>query len=211
VIACSLEDRQAACGLGDDLLRVGLGVGRMGADTETQQAGARGKPVLARGLRGVDRLVEDVLRVRELANRHQRLRQVGEERQAVAARCRQKRRPAAEEVRGGGHVAAGERPAPRRHEAVRRPGPELASVLVEGAELGEGRVRLLEVVAQDLLVLDGSIRVHAVRPVHEALVEDRAGALEKSPICRVPDEEMAEAVAPLEHELRLLGPDKLFP
>ena len=68
-------------------------------------------------------------------------------------------------------------------------------------------------VAQDLLVLDSSvaIRVYAVGPGDEALVEDCSGALEESPIGRVADQYVAEAVAPLQRELRLLGLDELLP
>ena len=80
-------------------------------------------------------------------------------RSASLARCRPAERDgAAKEVRRRRHVAAGERPAPRREESGAPSGSELASVVVEGAELGEASVGLLEVVAEDLLVLDARSR-----------------------------------------------------
>ena len=104
----------------------------MAADAQAEEAGARREPVLAGRLGRLDRLVEEGLRPGELPDRHHRLRQVGQERQPVVALGRQERGRAAKEVRGRRHVAAGERPAARRGEAGGRPGPELASVLVQG-------------------------------------------------------------------------------
>ena len=97
---------------------------------------------------------------------------------------------------------------PGREESGGRPGSELAAVLVQGAELGEALVRLLEVVAEDLLVLDGSVAilVDAVGPGDEALVENRAGALEEAPVGGVADQDVAKAIPRFRREVGPLGP-----
>ena len=85
-------------------------------------------------------------------------------------------------------------------------------MVVQRAELGEARVGLLEVIAQDLLVLDGSVAVlvHAVGPADEAFVEKCAGGLEEPPVGRVADQDVAEAIPPLQGEVSLLEPDEPF-
>ena len=68
-------------------------------------------------------------------------------------------------------------------------------MVVERAELGEVAVRLLEVVAEDLLVLGRApVAVDAVGPLDEALVKRRAGALEEALVRGVADEDVVEAV-----------------
>ena len=47
-------------------------------------------------------------------------------------------------------------------------------MLVGRSELGEEAVRLLEVVAEDLLVLERAVAVDAVGPFDELLVQRRA-------------------------------------
>ena len=66
-------------------------------------------------------------------------------------------------------------------------------MVVQRAELGEVAVRLLEVVAEDLLVLRRAFAVDAVRPLDELLVERRASALEDPVVGGVADEDVVEA------------------
>ncbi len=67
-------------------------------------------------------------------------------------------------------------------------------MVVERAELGEVPIRLLEVIAEDLLVLGRALAVDAVGPLDELLVKRRAGALEDSVVGGVPDEDVVEAI-----------------
>ena len=48
---------------------------------------------------------------------------------------------------------------------------DLERVLVAGSQLDEVAIRLLEVIAEDLLKLDGAVAVDPVRPGDEPLVE----------------------------------------
>ena len=82
-------------------------------------------------------------------------------------------------------------------------------MLVEWTQFREVLVRLLEVVAQDLveLRLTVPVAVDALRPVHEALMHRRPGTLENSLIRRVTDQNVMEAV--VEVACVELGPDEL--
>ncbi len=66
-------------------------------------------------------------------------------------------------------------------------------MVVERAELRQVAMGLLEVVAEDLLVLGCALAVHAVRPLDELLVERRARALENALVGGVADEDVVEA------------------
>src|SRR5438552_17867671 len=82
-------------------------------------------------------------------------------------------RRASQQVPGGWRVAASQGSAPSRREKRSRPEPYLVPVRVDWTELTQVAVRLLEVVALDLLVLLGpsALAVHAIGPGDEALVK----------------------------------------
>ena len=67
-------------------------------------------------------------------------------------------------------------------------------------------------IAQDLLVLDGSVAVlvDTVGPADEAFVENCAGGLEEAPVRCVADQNVAEAIPLLQSDFRLLEPDEPF-
>ena len=100
---------------------------------------------------------------------------------------------ATEEVRRCRHVPARERAPSCGCEPRRTVGAERPPVVVQRAEVGEVAVRLLEVVAEDLLVLGRTLAVDAVRPLDELLVEGRASALEDPFVSRVANEDVMEA------------------
>ena len=75
-----------------------------------------------------------------------------------------------QQAHGGPHVAARERASAGRAQS-RGAGAELAGALVDRAELGRVTVRLLEVVAEDLVVLPHPITGGALQPVGVARVE----------------------------------------
>ena len=113
----------------------------------------------------------------------ERLAEVGQELEPLAVVGRQQRRGAAEQVRGRRHVAARERAAARPTRAGRpRAAPSARPCSSSGPSSDEVAVRLLEVVAEDLLVLASrgrARRLTRVGPVDEALVQRRPRALEQ--------------------------------
>ena len=76
-----------------------------------------------------------------------------------------------QQVRRGRHVAADEGASPRGGEPARRVGAQRSDMVVGRRELREKPVRLFEVVAEDLLVLERTVAVDAVGPTDEALVQ----------------------------------------
>ena len=99
----------------------------------------------------------------------------------------------AEEVRGGGLVAA-------RTGAAAGFGQDLTAALgngtamvVERPELGEPALRLLEVVAEDLRVLAPAIARLLLDPVRQALVQARAIALRERVIGSIANQDVPEA------------------
>ena len=76
------------------------------------------------------------------------------------------------------HVAAGECSPAGRGQPFGRADSELAPVFVERPELGQEAMRLLQVVAEDLLELERALPlgVHAVGPFDEAFVDVRTGS-----------------------------------
>ena len=141
------------------------------------------------------RLVELDAGPRELAGLHERLAEQRQQLETAIAVHLEEIGRAPEEVGGGRHVAAREGAPAGRGEPRRRPQPQVAPVVVERPQLGEVAVRLLEVVAEDLLVLGLAVAlaVHALRPVDEALVKCGPRALEDAVVRRVSDQEMVEA------------------
>ena len=81
-----------------------------------------------------------------------------------------------------------------------RPPAELDSVVVEGSQLGEIAISLLEVVAENLLELDFTVplAVDALGPVGESLVHRRARAFEDPEVGGVADEEVVKAIVGLD-------------
>ena len=78
-------------------------------------------------------------------------------------------------------VAARERAAARRGEPARRVAADLVALLVERAELAEIAVRLLEVIAEDLLELEAAaaLGVDLVGPADEVDVQADAARLSR--------------------------------
>ena len=99
-----------------------------------------------------------------------------------------------EEITAAGYrIPASECAPPRRRGAVASRPPRACGRGRRAAELGEITIRLLEVVAQDLLVLGRAFAVDRVTPLYEPLVEGRARAFQDSVVCRVADEDVVEA------------------
>ena len=99
------------------------------------------------------------------------------------------------QIRGGAHVAAPERAPPGRREMRRRALAETPSMVIERRELLEIVRGLLEVIADNLLVLALAlpISIHSLRPVGEALVEVRARTLEEPVVGGIADQDVVEA------------------
>ena len=116
----------------------------------------------------LDRLVEHGLGVGEATDLEQRLAVVRQQLEPRVRFVREERDRPLEQVRRRGHVAPRERAPTRRRQPPRPVRAERPSVVVERPELGQVAVRLLQVVAEDLLVLGRALAVDAVRPLDEA-------------------------------------------
>ena len=142
---------------------------------------------------GRDRLPEHLAGLGELADVHQRLAQVGQQVEPVLVEGREERRRAPEQVRGGRHVAARERPPAGGAQPL---GRLPADARGRGRRAGPARqvaVRLLEVVAEDLLVLAGAVAVHLVGPGRRSARAARARcALQQPRVGRVADQDVLE-------------------
>ena len=104
-------------------------------------------------------VVDERLGVGELAELEHHLGALRQQRQAKRIVFLEQRDRAAEQVLGRVRVAARERATARRGEPPRRVAADLVALLVERAELAEIAVRLLEVIAEDLLELERRGRV----------------------------------------------------
>src|SRR5262249_38710791 len=115
-----------------------------------------------------------------------------------------------EEVGGGGHVAASKGSTTSGRQSTGAPSAELEPVIVQGPKLGEVLVRLLEVVAEDLLEFGPAVAllVHAFGPIDESLVERCPGTLENPLVRSIADEDVVEAVLVL--PIGLKGPHELL-
>jgi hypothetical protein len=71
-------------------------------------------------------------------------------------------------------------------------------------------MRLLEVVADDLLVLAGQIRCVHLDPIGQALVHLRSHRLRNPAVGRIPDEDVGEAEGILSADLGSVGLDELL-
>ena len=143
---------------------------------------------------------------------HERLGQVGEEAQALQRVDRQAGSRAAQQVRGGRHVAARHGPAAGRSQLLGRAGADQPRMVVDRAQLGQVAIRLLEVVAEDLLVLlrAALAAVQLLRPLGEPLVKRGPGALEQAVVGGVPDEDVLEPEAQILRAGDVAGPHQLL-
>jgi hypothetical protein len=113
-----------------------------------------------------------------------------------------------EQVRGDRHVVARQRPPARCGEMTRRPLAERPALRIDRPELAEELVRLLEMPADRLVVLD---RLGGARfdPVGKAAVQLRARPLEQAPVGRVADQHVVEAQHRLAEEPAAVRLDQL--
>jgi hypothetical protein len=118
----------------------------------------------------------------------------------------EERRGAREEVNGG-PVGACECPEPGVREQDRRAVGEPSLPLADRPELGPVAVRLLEVVADDLLVA----APFSLQPVREAGMKLRSRLLGHPRVCRVPHELVTEAERVADDEHRPDRSDQLLP
>ena len=116
---------------------------------------------------------------------------------------------ALEQVGGGRGVPSRERPVARRRQGGGRPFGQPSARLVHRAQLGPEPGGLLQVVAEDLLVLVQP-RPGAFEPPGERLVERRPPLLRHPLVGRVPDQLVPEPEGLLAGELRSIGPDQLL-
>ena len=168
----------------------------MRPDQQPHELGRRLDAPVALAVDFRERLVDGGARFGELAELELHLAELGKERQPERISFGEQRDGAAEQVRGGVHVAARERAPPRRREAPRAVAADLARLLVERPELAEVALRLLEVVAEDLLELEAAaaLGVDLVGPANEVDVQGRPRALEDAVVDRVADQVVMEAV-----------------
>src|SRR5262249_27749390 len=162
----------------------------------SRKQNVRSQPVIAQSLSTGEPFFEEDLRPGELARFHDRLAQVRKELEARWIALGQELARTAEQIRGGGHVAASKRTTTCGRQSSERPSAELETVVVQRAELGEIVIRLFEVIAENLLELGPTVAlaVHALGPVDEALVERRSRALENALVGGIANEDVVEAV-----------------
>ena len=196
VVAGLLEHRDCALRLLEQCRRPPVEPLGVPAVLKEDKRRLRAEPLLPDLGRDTNRFGQEELRPGELADVDQRLAQVGEqvEPSLVEAPGRAPPRGGAGSPRracrrGRTPVAGG--PQPRR-----RLPPTARPWSSSGPELGEVGVRLLEVVAEDLLVLIGAVAVHLVGPRHEALVQLGAHPLQQPVVGRVADQDVLEACTP---------------
>ena len=120
---------------------------------------------------------------------------------------REQRARALEQRRGRGRLAAVERTPPRTSRAAAPAARSSRSS--RAAELGAELVRLLEVVADDLLVAR-EVAVAGLEPVGEARVQARAQLLRHRRVGDVADEHVVEAEAVVAREERAVGAHELL-
>ena len=155
---------------------------------------------------GLDRLREHRLGPAEVAARALHDAGVRHEPDALRVVGREQVHGARDEVQRGRSVAAGRRrvgPASPSRSAARR--GKRPSRRVEGSELGAVAVRLLEVVAEELVELEHAVAGALLEPGGVALVEVGPRLLRDRLVGGVADERVAETVAALAREHRRSG------
>src|SRR5207249_4652016 len=140
----------------------------------------------------------------------QRQAEMGNKPQPVRVGAWKQRGGPTEEVRGSGDIESQERAVPGGAEARGRRAADRKPVLAEWAERTPVRVRLLQVVAQDFLVLRHVVRGASLQPGRKALVQAGSRLLRKRLVGSVPDEQVTEAETVLAREVRLPRPDQLL-
>jgi hypothetical protein len=114
---------------------------------------------------------------------------------------------AGQEPLGDGEVPPFARSFRRGDQAGGRRPPQVLHGLVGRTELGPVPIRLLEVVAEDLLVFGQALAGRPLEPLREPLVEVGALLLGHRAVRGVADQEVAEAERVLAGELRSVGAD----
>ena len=174
-----------------DALLHGVGVSRV-AQLQEGECRRPGDPHLVGGKRPIHRLGQHRLGPLELADVDRRLAGVEQEQRAGRVLLAEQRGGPLQQVRRRRHVAAGQGATTGRAQTPRRLGAEPPPVVVDRAELGPVAERLLEVVAEDLLVLGEPGPERVGEPGGEAFVQPGPGALEQAGIRRVADQDVAE-------------------
>ena len=199
VVSGGLERRQRAVHLVGELVDAALGADEQADHHRGQPSSDRAAGVA--GFLGCrDRRRVHLLRAREVADLEVRLGVVDEQRRVP----RPQGRSAAKEVRGGVRVVAGERPAARPGQPLGRSFCERKLGRAGRRELQPVRVRLLEMVPENLVELRRRSRPR-LDPVRAALVQVGTKALRHRVIRGVPHEDVSEAEAVLTRE-RAAGP-----
>lgn len=143
----------------------------------------------------VERLVEQPLRLGELADLHRRLTEVGEHLEPLARALRQQLDRASQQVDRRPHVAAAEGAPARGAEVGGGTQAQGDAVGVVRGKLEQVAARLLEVVADDLLELElaVAVAVDPLGPAREARMQPGAGALRQTVVGGVADHDVVEA------------------
>ena len=124
----------------------------------------------------------------------------------MGERCR---RPAEQVVRGR-QVASGEGAATRGAQVRRRATSERLDIDVGHPQLGADLIRLLEVEAADLLVLEDAVARRRFHPVDESHMELRARPFQEASVGGVADQRVEELERLLADERLSWGPISSF-
>ena len=200
----------SAVGRGRD--RVGGRAQRLRIGERGELAGEAGVPrAQARRVAGeAAELVDRPRRRADVAGGEQRLAPVEGQVGARGIRRVEPIERASEQARRQRQVVARERAPAGRREVARRPLAERPTLRVERAELAQVLVRLLEVPADRLVVLD-RVADPRLEPVGEARVQLGARVLEEAPVGRVADQHVVEAEHGLAEEPARVRLDQLAP
>ena len=167
---------------------------------------------VAQRRRLVARHLEHTVCVGEVARCGHRLARLDQEHRAARGSFRQRKRGAIQEVRRRWHVAAGKCPSTCRGQSRGGADPELSPVFVERSELAQESMRLLQVIAEDLLELQATLPlgVHNVGPFDEAFMDVRTGPLELTVVSGIPDQDVMEPEVGLALDARIGRVNELF-
>lgn len=201
VISLCLEHRDRRGRLLEDPLVPG---GRIRRPQEGEPENAeRGRAVdPSEPHREIDRRADGLVRLLEAAHLDVRVAEVAAEIDPARVVVRKERDRAVQEVRGRGHVAALERPAPGDGELTHGAGAETTRPLVRRRELYAIAIRLLEVVADGLLEMHVALTDGLLEPLDVPLVEVGPDSLQLRVVCGLADQDVLEAVRIVFHEDR---------
>ncbi len=185
---------------------------RRGVDPRTDaheiEARVRLDSLVSDSLRLLDRRAEDVLRSLELAAPREGIGELGQRLEPPRIVGRKEVDATLQEAHGCGDVGTSSGTRAGRQEPDRGTRAELVGVGL--SELATEQIRLLEVVAEDLVALEARILRGALEPAGIRLVELRSQLFRHRPVGRFADQQMTEAVCVLAGEKRGLGPDQLL-